>query len=95
MTFGCGYGDDLQKAQTLLEDIAKSHPKVLAEPAPVIKVHALADSSVNFVVRPWANTSDYWDVFWDITRTVKERFDAEGLSIPFPQRDVHVHQVAN
>lgn len=95
MTFGCGYGDDLQKAQALLEDIAKNHPKVHAEPAPVVKVHALADSSVNFVVRPWANTADYWDVFWDITRAVKDRFDAEGLSIPFPQRDVHVHQVTS
>ncbi|MEZ6038191.1 MAG: mechanosensitive ion channel family protein [Planctomycetota bacterium] len=92
MVFGCSYGDDLQKVQTLLEQIVKQHPKVLAEPEPVVKVHQLADSSVNFVVRPWANTADYWDVFWDVTRTVKQRFDEEGISIPFPQRDVHVHQ---
>jgi small conductance mechanosensitive channel len=93
MVFGCGYGDDLKKTQELLEDIVKNHSKVHAEPAPVIKLHELADSSVNFVVRPWANTSDYWDVFWDVTRSVKERFDAEGLNIPFPQQEVHMHQL--
>lgn len=94
MVFGCGYGDDLQKAQQVLEDLVAKHPKVLAEPAPIVKVSELADSSVNFVVRPWANTADYWDVKWDLTRQVKDRFDAEDLSIPFPQRDVHLHQVA-
>jgi len=93
MTFGCGYSDDLQKTQSLLEEIVKAHPKVHAEPEPVVKVHELADSSVNFVVRPWADTADYWDVFWDVTRSVKDRFDAEGINIPFPQQDVHVHQV--
>jgi small conductance mechanosensitive channel len=93
MTFGCGYTDDLQKTQVLLEEIVKAHPKVHVEPEPVVKVHELADSSVNFVVRPWADTADYWDVFWDVTRAVKDRFDAEGISIPFPQQDVHVHQV--
>jgi len=95
MVFGCGYGDDLQKAQSVLESIVKGHDKVLQDPEPVIKVHELADSSVNFVVRPWTNTSDYWDVYWDITRQVKERFDAEGLNIPFPQQDVYMHQVAS
>lgn len=93
MVFGCGYGDDLQKAQDLLTEIVTKHPKVHADPAPVVKVHELADSSVNFVVRPWTNTADYWDVFWDVTRQVKERFDKEGLNIPYPQREVHVHQV--
>ena len=57
-------------------------------------MHELADSSVNFVVRPWTATSDYWDVYWDVTRQVKERFDAAGLSIPFPQQDVHMHEVS-
>ncbi len=57
-----------------------------------MKLAELADSSVNFNVRPWVKTSDYWDVYWDVTRQVKERFDAEGISIPFPQRDVHLHQ---
>ena len=67
---------------------------ILKEPEPVVKVHELADSSVNFVVRPWVETDNYWDVYWDITRAVKDRFDAEGVSIPFPQRDIHVHQFA-
>jgi small conductance mechanosensitive channel len=79
----------------LLEEIITNHPKVLKDPAPVVKLHELGDSSVNFIVRPWSNTSDYWDVFWDVTREVKERFDRDGLTIPFPQRDVHLHQVAD
>ena len=65
------------------------------KPEPVVKVHELADSSVNFVVRPWVATDNYWDVYWDITRAVKDRFDAEGVSIPFPQRDIHVYQTAS
>ena len=67
---------------------------VLKDPAPVIKVNELADSSVNFVCRPWSKTADYWDVFWDVTRKVKEEFDAQGISIPFPQQDVHIHQTS-
>jgi len=93
MVFGISYGDDVDKAQKILEAVVSLHEQVLKEPEPVIKVHELADSSVNFVVRPWVNTPDYWKVRWDITREVKKRFDAEGISIPFPQRDVHVHQV--
>ncbi len=92
MVFGIGYADDMAKAQCVLEDILSQHELVLDDPAPTIRVHELADSSVNFVVRPWSKTADYWTVYWDVTRTVKERFDAEGVSIPFPQRDVHVHQ---
>jgi small conductance mechanosensitive channel len=57
----------------------------------VIRLHELGDSSMNFVVRPWSQTSDYWEVYWDVTREVKHRFDAEGISIPFPQRDVHIY----
>ena len=94
LVFGIGYNDDIAKAQKILEDILASHESILKEPEPVVKVHELGDSSVNFVVRPWVETDNYWDVYWDITRAVKERFDAEGVSIPFPQRDVHVHQVA-
>ena len=90
MVFGIGYGDDIDKAQAILADIVKSHKLVLDDPAPNIKVHELGDSSVNFVCRPWTLTSDYWTVYWDITRAVKDRFDAEGVSIPFPQRDVHL-----
>jgi len=95
LVFGIGYADDIAKAHKVLEDVVAKHELVLADPEPVIKVHELADSSVNFVVRPWSKTSDYWAVYWDLTRTVKERFDAEGISIPFPQQDVYVHQVAN
>ncbi|MCA8947931.1 MAG: mechanosensitive ion channel family protein [Planctomycetes bacterium] len=92
MVFGCGYSDDLAKAQRVFEEIITQHPKTLAEPAPTVKVNELGDSSVNFIVRPWTKTEDYWDVFWDVTRQVKDRFDAEGLEIPFPQRSVHLHQ---
>ena len=94
MVFGIGYSDDIGKAQKILEEIVMTHEAVLKDPEPIIKVHELGDSSVNFVVRPWTKTDNYWDVYWDITRSVKERFDAEGVSIPFPQRDVHMHQVS-
>ncbi len=89
MTFGIGYSDDIEKAEAVIREIISGHDKVLAEPAPTIKLHELADSSVNFIVRPWSKTGDYWDVFWDVTKAVKERFDAEGIGIPFPQQDVH------
>lgn len=92
LMFGIGYADDIAHAEEVLVDIVKSHNKVLDDPAPVIRLHELADSSVNFVVRPWAKTEDYWDVYWDITREVKRRFDEHGISIPFPQRDVHVYR---
>lgn len=94
MAFGIGYGDDIGKAQGVLMDILTSHEKVLEDPAPVVQVHELGESAVNFVVRPWVHTADYWDVYWDITRKVKERFDAEQISIPFPQRDIHVYHEA-
>jgi small conductance mechanosensitive channel len=92
MVFGIGYSDDIPHAETVLNSILKSHDKVLDEPEPVVRLHELADSSVNFIVRPWVQTDDYWDVYWDITREVKMRFDREGVSIPFPQRDVHVYR---
>ena len=90
--FGIGYGDDVEHAERVLDDIVHAHQKVLDKPEAVIRVHALGDSSVNFVVRPWVRTEDYWEVYWDITREVKLRFDREGISIPFPQRDVHLYQ---
>jgi small conductance mechanosensitive channel len=89
-----GYGDDIPKAEALLLSILAAHEKVLNTPEPIVKVNELADSSVNFIVRPWCRTSDYWDVYWDLTREIKLRFDAEGISMPFPQADVHVHQVS-
>ena len=91
MMFGISYSDDIPKTERILQEIIDSHEKTLAEPEPTIRLHELADSSVNFVVRPWVNKDDYWDVYWDITRSVKMRFDEEGISIPFPQRDVHVY----
>lgn len=91
MVFGIGYSDDIDRAQRILEEVIESHPKVLDDPAPTIRMHELADSSVNFIVRPWAKTSDYWDLYWDVHREVKRRFDAEGIGIPFPQRDVHLY----
>jgi small conductance mechanosensitive channel len=90
MVFGISYEDEIPKAERILAEILAAHDKVLDDPEPVVKVHALNDSSVDFVVRPWAKTDDYWDVYWDITREVKLRFDREGISIPYPQRDVHL-----
>jgi len=90
LVFGIGYGDDVSKAIAILEEAIKAHPKVLAEPAPVVKLHELGDNSVNLIARPWSNTSDYWDVYWDLMSDVKHRFDEAGINIPFPQRDIHV-----
>jgi len=92
LVFGIGYGDDIGKAQAILEQVVRDHELVLDDPEPVIRVHELADSSVNFICRPWTKTDDYWTVYWDITRSVKEEFDRQGVSIPFPQRDVHVYR---
>lgn len=92
LVFGIGYGDDMAKAEQIMRDVVSNHELVLEHPEPIIKVNELADSSVNFVCRPWVKTENYLDVHWDITRQVKEAFDAQGVSIPFPQRDVHVHQ---
>jgi small conductance mechanosensitive channel len=89
MVFGISYDDDIRKAKEVLEQIIAADERILAEPAPVIALGALADSSVNFLVRPWVNSADYWAVLWDTTETVKLRFDEEGISIPYPQMDVH------
>jgi len=91
MEFGIGYDDDIELAERVLREIVYAHEKTLDEPEPLIKLHTLGDSSVNFIVRPWTKTEDYWDVYWDIMREVKLRFDREGISIPFPQRDIHVY----
>jgi small conductance mechanosensitive channel len=91
MEFGIGYDDDIDKAQAILEEIVAAHPKALKDPEPTIRMNTLADSSVNFICRPWAKTADYWDVYWDVTKAVKQRFDAKGIGIPFPQRDVHLY----
>jgi small conductance mechanosensitive channel len=91
LVFGIGYGDDIQHATEVLMEVAGEHKLVLDDPPITVHVDQLADSSVNLFCRPWVKTKDYWTVHWDLTRQVKERFDAEGISIPFPQRDVHTH----
>ena len=90
LMFGIAYEDDIERAERVLHEIVAANEAVLSDPEPQIKLHELGDSSVNFVVRPWVNTDDYWDTYWDITKAVKLRFDEEGLSIPYPQRDVHI-----
>jgi len=92
MTFGIGYDDDADQAQAILERVVTGHPLVLKDPAPLIRLNELADSSVNFIVRPWAKTADYWAIYWEVTAAVKKEFDAAGISIPYPQQDVHVYQ---
>jgi small conductance mechanosensitive channel len=91
MVFGISYSDDIPHAEEVLMAILKEHEKVLDNPESVVKLHTLGESSVDFIVRPWVNTADYWDVYWDVTREVKMRFDREGIAIPFPQRDVHFY----
>ncbi len=92
LVFGIGYEDSIEDAQRVLEETVAGHDLVLVDPAPIIRVHELGDSSVNFVCRPWVKTADYWNVHWGLHRLVKENFDANGISIPFPQRDVHLYQ---
>jgi len=94
LMFGISYSDDIPKAEKILSGILAEHDLILEDPEPIVRLHELADSSVNFVVRPWVKTDDYWDVYWDVTREVKLRFDREGISIPFPQQDVHIHSEA-
>lgn len=90
MVFGVSYGDDVRKVKEVIEEVLTEEPRVLKEPAPTVAVGELGDSSVNFVVRPWVKTADYWAVFFAIHEAIKLRFDAEGICIPFPQRDVHM-----
>jgi small conductance mechanosensitive channel len=90
LVVGVSYDEDIEKVEKILHEIVNAHEAVLDSPEPMIKVSELADSSVNFVVRPWVNTEDYWDTYWDLTRAVKMRFDKEGISIPYPQQDVHI-----
>jgi small conductance mechanosensitive channel len=90
LVFGCGYGDDIKEVKALLEKILADNPLVLDDPAPLVAVFELGDNSVNFRVRPWVNTPDYGDAYCQITEAVKQGFDEAGISIPFPQRDVHL-----
>jgi small conductance mechanosensitive channel len=92
MVFGIAYGDDLRAARAILEEIIQADERVLADPAPMVTVGELADSSVNFLVRPWVKSGDYWDVLWETTEKVKLRFDEAGISIPFPQVEMHLSE---
>ena len=94
MTIGVSYADDLDKVRAAIKEVIAADERILAEPACTIAVSELADSSVNFVVRPWVNTSDYWAVYFALNEAIKKRFDSEGISIPFPQRDVHIYNEA-
>jgi len=94
LVFGISYGDDVKAAKSVLEQILAEHELVLKDPAPSVVVVELGDSSVNFGVRPWVKVADYWAVYFDITEKVKLALDKNGITIPFPQRDVHMHQVA-
>jgi small conductance mechanosensitive channel len=92
MTFGVSYDDDLDKVRSTLEQLIAADDRILDDPACTIAVSALADSSVNFVVRPWVKSADYWGVMFDLTESIKKRFDKEGISFPFPQQDVHLYK---
>jgi len=94
MTFGIGYGDDIDKAKRIIREVIDADARILKDPEPTIGLVELGDSSVNFAVRPWVNSADYWNVYFDIHEAMKKRFDAEGISIPFPQRDVHLYQAS-
>ncbi|HSM30919.1 MAG TPA: mechanosensitive ion channel domain-containing protein [Woeseiaceae bacterium] len=94
LVVGVSYSDDLDKVRKELEGLVAADDRILAEPPVTIAVSELADSSVNFVVRPWVKTADYWGVYFALTEAVKKRFDEVGISIPFPQRDVYIHNVA-
>jgi small conductance mechanosensitive channel len=92
MVIGISYDSDLRKAKEILNEMVAADERILKEPAPMVAVSELAESSVNFVVRPWVKSADFWAVKFDYTEAVKLRFDSEGISIPFPQMDVHVHK---
>ena len=91
-TIGIGYGDDVNKGRAVLQNLLAQDDRILKDPEPMIVVGELADSSVNFSVRAWVNGADYWPVYWNMLEEVYKRFSKEGLNIPFPQMDVHVHK---
>ena len=90
--FGIGYGDDIDQAKKVLLSLIQADSRIHKDPEPFIAVKELADSSVNLVVRVWADSADYWGIYFDLTENVKKTFDKEGISIPYPQSDVHLHK---
>lgn len=95
LEFGIGYGDDIDLAKATIMEVLKSDERVLAEPAPTVDLSSLGDSSVNLVARAWVEKANWWPVFTQSQEKVKKAFDAKGVSIPFPQRDVHLYQESN
>jgi small conductance mechanosensitive channel len=93
LVFGISYDDNIGQAKEILEQIIAADERILDDPAPTVTVGELADSSVNLNVRPWVNAADYWAVYWDLLETVKVKFDEAGVSIPYPQQDVYMHEV--
>jgi small conductance mechanosensitive channel len=91
LVFGIGYGDDIDHAKKVIMDVLAKEERILKDPATTIGVVELADSSVNFAVRPWVKADDYWNIYFNLTENIKKDFDAQGISIPFPQRDVHMY----
>ena len=92
LVFGISYGDDINKAREVIEGVLAADKRVFKDPAPTVAVLALADSSVNFAVRPWVKPADYWGVYFDVTAEVKLALEAAGITIPFPQRDVYIKE---
>jgi len=92
LVFGIGYGDDIDHAKKVIMDVLAKEERILKDPATTIGVVELADSSVNFAVRPWVKADDYWSVYFNLTENIKKNFDSQGISIPFPQRDVHMYE---
>ncbi len=92
MTVGVSYDDDLDKVRSTIQELVNADERILKDPECLVAVSELADSSVNFTVRPWVNTADYWGVKFDLTEAIKKRFDKEGISFPFPQQDVHIYK---
>jgi len=92
LTVGVSYDDDIDKVLATLRELVDAEERILKDPECLIKVQALADSSVNFVVRPWVNSADYWGVYFDLTEAIKKRFDQDGITFPFPQQDVHLYK---
>jgi small conductance mechanosensitive channel len=90
LTIGVSYGDDIDKVRATIKELVDADERILKDPECLIAVSALADSSVNFAVRPWVKTADYWAVYFGLTEAIKKRFDQEGISFPFPQREVHL-----
>ena len=92
LVMGIGYGDDIDHAKKVISDVLAKDKRILKDPATTIGVVELADNSVNLAVRPWVKADDYWGVYFDLSENIKKSFDSEGISIPFPQRDVHIYK---